>query len=69
MTVMKTFRYRIYPAELDRDFNASRNILEQGLKIQNPVSGTDSESKQKREEASPLGESASHETQGSLALG
>ena len=32
------------------------------------VSGTDSESKQKREEASLLGESVSHDTQGSLAL-
>ena len=55
--------------ELDRDVNAAENILEQGLKIYHSVLGTKSESKQKREEASSLEESVSHETQGSLALG
>jgi len=52
--------------ELDRDVNAAENILEQGLKIYSGL-GTKSESKQKREEASSLEESMSHETQGSLA--
>ncbi len=47
--------------ELDRDVNAAKNILEQGLKIYNSVLGTKSESKQKREEASPSGESMKHE--------
>ncbi len=66
--------------ELDRDVNAAENILDQGLKIHNSVSGTDSESvaqratlrkqnKQKREEASPVGESMSHETQPFLVVG
>jgi putative transposase len=56
-------------SELDRDLNAAENILEQGLKIYNSGSGTESESKEKREEASPLGESMSHETQPSLVVG
>ena len=42
-------------SELDRDINAAKNILGQGLLIHNSVLGTKSESKQKREEASPLG--------------
>jgi len=56
-------------AELDRDINASENILEQGLMIYNSGCGMQSESKQKREEALPLGEPTNHETQGSLVLG
>ena len=56
--------------KLDRDLNASKNILEQGLMIYNNSGcGMQSESKQKREEALPLGEPTSHETQGSLVLG
>ena len=58
--------------KLDRDINASENILEQGLMIynlNNSGCGMQSESKQKREEALPLGEPTSHETQGSLVLG
>ena len=55
-------------SELDRDLNAAENILEQGLKIYSG-SGMESELKQKREEASPLGESKSHETQPSLVVG
>ena len=53
--------------ELDRDVNSSENILEQGLKVYNSVSGTDSESKQKREEAFSLEKSKNHETQGSFS--
>jgi len=45
----------------DRDFNASKNILKQGLNIINCVSGTDSQSKQKRSKALPLGESMTSE--------
>lgn len=56
-------------AKLDRDINASENILEQGLKIYNSGCGMQSESKQKREEALPLGEPMSHETQPSLVVG
>ena len=52
----------------DRDFNASKNILKQGLNIINCVSGTDSQSKQKRNEALPSGESVTSETQ-IVALG
>lgn len=55
-------------SELDRDRNASENILEQGLKIYS-VCGTQSESKQKREEALPLGKPTNHETQPSLVVG
>lgn len=55
--------------EIDRDVNAACNILEQGLKIYSG-SGTESELKQKREEASlSKRESMSHETQPSLAVG
>ncbi len=50
-------------SELDRDLNAAKNILEQGLKIYNSGSGTESESKEKREEAFSLEKSMSHETQ------
>ena len=63
-------------AELNRDRNAAENILEQGLKIYSGC-GIQSESaaqkaalrkqdKQKREEASPWGESMSHEIQPSM---
>jgi len=46
--------------------------LEQGLiiyNLKNSGCGMQSESKQKREEALPLGEPTNHETQGSLVLG
>jgi len=52
--------------KLDRDINASENILEQGLIIYNSGCGMQSESKQKREEALSLDEPTSHETQTSL---
>ena len=55
--------------KLDRDINASENILEQGLMIYNSGCGMQSESKQKREEALPLGEPTNHETQPSLVVG
>ena len=45
----------------DRDFNASINIKKQGLKMICCVSGTDSQLKQKRGKALPLGESMTHE--------
>jgi len=48
---------------------STENILEQGLRIYHSGLGTKSEYKQKREEASLLGESVIHETQGSLVLG
>lgn len=44
----------------DRDFNASMNIKKQGLKILSGL-GTNSDIKQKRGEALPLGESMTHE--------
>jgi len=56
-------------AELDRDLNASRNILEQGMNDFHSGCGTQSEPKQKRGEALPLGKSVRPETQGSLVLG
>ena len=40
----------------DRDFNASINIKKQGLKILSCGSGIDSQDKQKRSKALPLGE-------------
>jgi len=46
----------------DRDFNASINIKKQGLKILSG-SGTDSDIKQKRSKALPLGESMTSEAQ------
>jgi len=46
----------------DRDFNASVNIKKQGLKILSG-SGTDSDIKQKRSKALPLGESMTSEAQ------
>lgn len=52
-------------SKLNRDLNASENILEQGLKIYSGC-GTQSELKQKREEALPLGEPTNHETSSSL---
>jgi len=55
-------------SKLDRDINASENILEQGLKILSGC-GMQSELKQKRDEALPLGESVIHETQPSLVVG
>ena len=45
----------------DRDFNASKNILKQGLKILSGL-GTKSDVKQKQVEALPLGESMKPET-------
>lgn len=45
-----------------RDFNASINIKKQGLKILSG-SGTDSDIKQKRSKALPLGESMTSEAQ------
>jgi hypothetical protein len=50
----------------DRDFNASKNILKQGLKILSG-SGIESDIKQKQVEALPLGESMKPETHQSLA--
>ena len=47
----------------DRDFNASINIKKQGLKMICCVSGTDSQLKQKRSKALPLGESMTSEAQ------
>ena len=46
----------------DRDFNASINIKKQGLKILSGL-GTNSDTKQKRGEALPLGESMTSEAQ------
>jgi len=48
---------------LDRDLNASRNILEQGLNNLNSGCGMQSEVKQKREEALSIDKSMNHETQ------
>ena len=45
----------------DRDFNASINIKKQGLKILNCGSGIESQDKQKRSKALPLGESMTSE--------
>jgi len=50
----------------DRDFNASKNILKQGLKILSG-SGIESDIKQKQVEALPLGEFMKPETHQSLA--
>jgi putative transposase len=50
----------------NRDFNASKNILKQGLKILSG-SGIESDIKQKQVEALPLGESMKPETHKSLA--
>ena len=44
-----------------RDFNASINIKKQGWKMICCVSGTDSQLKQKRSKALPLGESMTSE--------
>lgn len=46
----------------NRDFNASINIKKQGLKILSGL-GTNSDTKQKRSEALPLGESMTSEAQ------
>ena len=46
----------------NRDFNASINIKKQGLKILSGL-GTNSDIKQKRGKALPLGESMTHEAQ------
>ena len=45
----------------DRDFNASINIKKQGLKILSDL-GTNSDTKQKRNKALPLGKSMTSET-------
>jgi putative transposase len=58
--------------ELERDLNASRNILEQGLNGLNDLNsgfGTKSEDKQKRGEALPRGKSRNLETTPSLVVG
>ena len=55
-------------SKLDRDINASENILEQGLKIYSGC-GMQSESKQKCGEALSRDKSVSHETQPSLVVG
>lgn len=47
----------------DRDFNASLNIKNQGLKILSCGSGIESQDKQKRSKALPLGESMTSEGQ------
>jgi len=47
----------------DRDVNAAKNILKQGLNIINCGSGIESQSKQKHSEALPLGESMTYEAQ------
>ena len=51
----------------DRDFNASKNILKQGLKIVLSGSGIESDIKQKQVEVLSLGESMKPETHQSLA--
>lgn len=52
----------------DRDFNASQNILKQGLNILSG-SGTESDTKQKQMEALPIGKSLKSEAHLSLANG
>lgn len=52
----------------DRDLNASKNILKQGINILSGF-GIESDIKQKQEEASPLGESVIPEAQPSLVVG
>jgi putative transposase len=52
----------------DRDLNASKNILKQGINILSGY-GIESDTKQKQEEALPLGESVIPETQPSLVVG
>ena len=53
----------------DRDFNASINIKKQGLKILSGL-GTNSDTKQKRSKALPLGESMTSEAKPiSVAVG
>ena len=47
----------------DRDLNASINIKKQGLKILSCGSGIESQDKQKRSKALPLGESMTSEAQ------
>ena len=52
----------------DRDFNASKNILKQGINILSGY-GIELDIKQKQEEALPLGESVIPEVQPSLVVG
>jgi putative transposase len=52
----------------DRDLNASKNILKQGINILSGY-GIESDIKQKQEEALPLGESVIPESQPSLVVG
>ena len=52
----------------DRDLNASKNILKQGINILSGY-GIESDTKQKQEEALPLGESVIPESQPSLVVG
>ena len=47
----------------DRDVNAEKNILKQGLKVLSFGSGVESQLNQKRDEALPLGESMTLEAQ------
>jgi putative transposase len=52
----------------DRDLNAAKNILKQGINILSGY-GIESDTKQKQEEALPLGESVIPESQPSLVVG
>ena len=52
----------------DRDLNASKNILKQGINILSGY-GIESDIKQKQEESLPLGESVIPEAQPSLVVG
>jgi putative transposase len=52
----------------DRDLNASKNILKQGINILSGY-GIESDTKQKQEEALPLGESVIPESKPSLVVG
>jgi len=52
----------------DRDLNAAKNILKQGINILSGY-GIESDTKQKQEEALPLGESVIPEAQPSLVVG
>lgn len=73
--IHKSYKFRINPTKeqiilISKHFGATRfvfnrylNIKKQGLKILSCVSGTDSQLKQKRSKALPLGESMTSEAQ------